>query len=198
MSTVPPNVPPDDDTVDRREETVIREHGVAPPVVPPVQATPVTETTHVHTTPTTDATVVHTTPVVPSTPVITPGSVQAEHVSVDYGAERRAMIHRTNQVISFIFGLFIALILIRVLLRLIAADPRAGFAQFIYGLTNPLVAPFVGLTGTPAFEGSVLEIHSLIAAIVYALLAWALMKLVWLIWYRPTTSEVSSTTYRRD
>ena len=41
-----------------------------------------------------------------------------------------------------------------------------------------MLAPFVGLFGTPQYNGSVLELHSIVAIIVYALLAWALAKLV--------------------
>lgn len=81
--------------------------------------------------------------------------------------------------------------------RLLGANLAADFAAFIYGITAPLVAPFVGLFGTPQFNGSVLEPHSLVAIIVYALLAWLLAKLVWVVWGETrtgvTTSSRSST-----
>jgi YggT family protein len=69
---------------------------------------------------------------------------------------------------------------IRFVLGLFGANPAAGFAQFIYGLTGPFIAPFVGLFGQPRFEGSVFEFNSLVAIIVYALIAWVLVKIVWL------------------
>jgi len=43
----------------------------------------------------------------------------------------------------------------------------------IYGFTNLFLFPFVGLTGTPAAGGMVLEISSVIAMLVYALAGWA-------------------------
>jgi hypothetical protein len=73
------------------------------------------------------------------------------------------------------------LILIRFILKALGANPSAGFAQFIYGITAPLVAPFYGLFGNPSAQGSVLELHSIVALIVYALLAWLIAKLVWIV-----------------
>jgi hypothetical protein len=72
-------------------------------------------------------------------------------------------------------------ILVRFVLKALGANPSAGFAQFIYGITAPLVAPFYGLFGNPAAQGAVLELHSVVALIVYALLAWLLAKLVWIL-----------------
>lgn len=60
----------------------------------------------------------------------------------------------------------------RVFLKLIAANPESGFATFVYMVTTPFLAPFVGLTATPSVNGSVFEISSLIAMLVYALLFW--------------------------
>jgi hypothetical protein len=95
-----------------------------------------------------------------------------------------------------------ALIAIRLVLRALGASPDGGFAQFIYGLTGPLIAPFVGLFGNPQAGGSVLELHSIIALVVYALLGWLLGKLVWLLVgesrsaVRTTASSVDTRTTR--
>jgi hypothetical protein len=66
-------------------------------------------------------------------------------------------------------------------LKALGANPSAGFAQFIYGITNVLVAPFVGLFGSPQAQGSVLELNSIIALVVYALVAWLLGRLAWIL-----------------
>jgi uncharacterized protein YggT (Ycf19 family) len=169
-------IPREDDQVDRREATVIHEEGVTP--VTPVRAVD---------------------PVVPvAAAVDAPAAVHRESVVADYAAERYATLNRANQLITFIVGLIIGLIAIRVVLRLIAANPDNAFAQFIYGITAPFVGPFLTLTGTPSFEGAVLEIPSLVAIIVYALLGWALAKLMWILFYRPATRDVSTTTYRHS
>ena len=79
-----------------------------------------------------------------------------------------------------IFGVIEGLIAIRFVLKALGANSAAGFAEFIYGITAPLVAPFYGLFGSPAAQGSVLEIYALVALIVYALIAWLITKMVWI------------------
>jgi uncharacterized membrane protein len=106
---------------------------------------------------------------------------RVESVAYDPYQGRRVAAYRVSQMIYWIFGLIIGLIAIRFILRLLGANPQAGFAEFIYGVTAILVAPFVGLFGNPQASGSVLEISSLVAIVVYALVAWLLAKLAWII-----------------
>jgi hypothetical protein len=47
--------------------------------------------------------------------------------------------------------------------------------------------------GTPASGGVVLELSSIIAMLVYVLLAWGLERIVWVIFYRPRGSMVGVT-----
>ncbi|MGB8644826.1 MAG: YggT family protein [Anaerolineae bacterium] len=101
-----------------------------------------------------------------------------EPVSVDAAAPRRLILYRTRQAIGVILAFVEGLIAIRFILRLFGANPDAGFAQFIYGLTAPLVAPFAGLFGTPLFGGSAFEFTSLVAMLIYVLLAWVIVKLI--------------------
>jgi uncharacterized protein YggT (Ycf19 family) len=74
------------------------------------------------------------------------------------------------QIVALFFGVLEVLIAIRVVLKLLAANPVAEFSSFVYTFTEPFVAPFQGVFPTPAGLGSVLEISSILAIIVYALL----------------------------
>jgi uncharacterized membrane protein len=103
-----------------------------------------------------------------------------ESVAYDPYEGRRLMAIRLQQLVYWVFGLILGLIAIRFVLKALGANPSAGFAEFIYGITNILVAPFVGLFGSPQTQGSVLELNSLVALIVYGLLAWLLARLVWI------------------
>jgi hypothetical protein len=105
---------------------------------------------------------------------------RSEAVAYDPFAGRRMAAYRVTQLIWWVFGLVEGLIAIRFILKALGANPAAGFAEFIYGITYPLVVPFVGLFGNPQAQGSVLEIHSIVALIVYALAAWLLAKLAWI------------------
>ncbi|HEY0584323.1 MAG TPA: YggT family protein [Chloroflexota bacterium] len=106
---------------------------------------------------------------------------RVEAVAYDPYANKRLAAYRVTQMIYWIFGLIEGLIVIRFVLKALGANPSAGFAEFIYGVTYPLVLPFVGLFGNPTAQGSVLEMHSVVALIVYALLAWLLAKLAWIL-----------------
>ena len=74
------------------------------------------------------------------------------------------------------------------------ANPTAGFAQLVYGVTAPLLAPFVGLFGSPQAGGSVLEIHSIAALVVYALIAWLLARVAWLVFGESRSAVAASTS----
>lgn len=116
---------------------------------------------------------------------------------VEYRRYRRDVVrtddvspaYRTAQVVYVIFGIVIALIIIRVILKALAANPGAGFSSFVYGITSPLVAPFQGIFATPqSSTGSVFEFSSLIAIVVYALVAWAIVRLIEIMGPRRTTT----------
>jgi len=80
------------------------------------------------------------------------------------------------------------LIAIRFVLKLLAANPEAGFARLIYSVTAPLVAPFVGLLGNPASSaGNQFEVTSLAAMAIYALVAWLLVRIARVVFNRTVT-----------
>ena len=125
------------------------------------------------------------------------GYEQKTQMVEDLNASRRITISRIVQLIWLFFGALEALIGVRVVLKLIAANPSNPFANLIYSFTDLFLWPFSGLTITPQAEGIVLEISSIIAIVVYALLAWIIVRLVWLLFYRPATRSVR-TVERED
>jgi YggT family protein len=105
---------------------------------------------------------------------------QDEVAAYDPYAERRHSSYKVIQGVWLVVGLIEALIAIRFVLKVLGANPAAGFASFIYNITYPLILPFIGLFGTPQAGGSVLELHSITALIVYALVGWLIAKVLWL------------------
>jgi YggT family protein len=125
-----------------------------------------------------------------------PGEYQQKHVVRNTAAEQRITIARINQVIWLLFGFLEVLIGLRVVLKLIGANPAAFFTQMVYGITDVFLWPFAGITPTPGVGAFQFEISSIIAMIVYALVAWGITRLIWVVFYRPDTTSV--TTYRED
>ena len=107
--------------------------------------------------------------------------------------ERRIFTFKATQLVWLLFGLLEALIALRIGLKLIGANPESPIAVYLYGFTSLFLLPFEGLTGTPAAGGMVLEISSVIAMLVYALIAWALERTIWVIFYRPRGPVVGVT-----
>jgi len=124
------------------------------------------------------------------------GVERREVVTEDVNAQRLLMLERVSALVAFLFSALEGLIGLRVLLKLMEANPRNAFASSIYNLTSLFLAPFSGLTSNPAANGIVLEITSIVAMIAYALLAWAIIRLVWLIFYQPSNRTIA--TYERE
>lgn len=125
-----------------------------------------------------------------------PGAEQRQVVTEDVNAEQRQTLQRVTALIGFFFTVLEGLIGLRVILKLIDANSKNAFASLVYSITALFVAPFAGLVGNPAVGGNVLEITSLVALIVYALVAAILIRLVWLLFYQPSARTV--TTYQVD
>ncbi len=120
----------------------------------------------------------------------------AQQVVEDNAAERYVGLQRLTQFIWLMFGIIIGMIAIRVALMLIGANPASGFASLVYGVTDIFLWPFMGLTAVPSLGGFALDIPALIGMLVYLLVGWLVVRLVWLLLYRPSTRTVS--TYRRE
>ena len=83
------------------------------------------------------------------------------------------------RLIHFIFGFIIASLLIRMVLLLLGANQGNAFVDFIYSISGVFAAPFYGIFAyTPSYGASVLEVSSIVAVIVYALVSWGLVSLV--------------------
>jgi hypothetical protein len=109
------------------------------------------------------------------------------------GLEQRIFTFKATYVIWLLLVILEGLLALRIGLKLIGANPDNSFAALIYSFTNLFLLPFAGLIGTPSAGGLVLEISSIIAMAVYALMGWALERLVWVIFYRPREAAVAVT-----
>lgn len=80
-------------------------------------------------------------------------------------------IQRAPGIIRLVFTALEIAIAIRIMLKLLAANPAAEFTSLIYVLTDLFVAPFQGVFPNPSGNGRVLELSAILAIPIYALLA---------------------------
>jgi hypothetical protein len=85
-------------------------------------------------------------------------------------------LYRGTQVVYYILGLVEALLAFRFILKLLGANPSAGFTSFIYGATYPFAAPFLAVFPNNYVSGSVFEWTTLLAMIVYWLVALGIIR----------------------
>jgi len=87
-----------------------------------------------------------------------------------------------KRAIYFILGLLEVFLAFRLVFKLLGANPVSGFVSFIYATTQIFLAPFTAIFRSAVTQGietsAVLEPSVIIAMIVYALIAWGLVKLI--------------------
>jgi uncharacterized protein YggT (Ycf19 family) len=112
--------------------------------------------------------------------IISDGDFEQRRRVVEHSQSgRNVFISRLNQVIWILASAMVALIGFRFALMLANADPTQGFANFVYVLTAPLVYPFQGIFVNPVTSsGSVIEVTSLLAIVVYLMATGLLTALI--------------------
>ena len=107
----------------------------------------------------------------------------------EYG-QTKTLFH-AYQIIWYIFGFIEIVLAFRFILKLVGANPLAGFTKFVYGLSAPFVNPFLNMFRASSSRGaettSYLEWSTIVAAIVYIVLTWGLIKIFKL--GKPTNQE---------
>lgn len=107
--------------------------------------------------------------------------------------EQRIFSFKITQLIWLALGILEGLIALRIGLKLIGANPDSPIVSLIYGFTYLFLFPFEGMTAAPAAGSMVLELSSLFAMVIYALIAWAVERIIWLLLYRPRGPVVGTT-----
>jgi len=104
------------------------------------------------------------------------GDTQVEKQSISRHSTDESIV-KGEKIIYLIYGILAGLLAIRFVLSLLGANRSNAFADLIYSVTGPLVAPFRGLFSIDTTYGvSRIDIESLIAVIVYGLIAWVIAK----------------------
>jgi uncharacterized protein YggT (Ycf19 family) len=110
-----------------------------------------------------------------------------EAVETERELRRGRTAARISQVVDYAFYLIYGVIGLQFLLRLMGARSGNGFAQFITGISWPLLAPFERIVGTPSVGAIQIQLSYLFALIVYISLHFAINGVFRLIAHRKVT-----------
>ena len=109
------------------------------------------------------------------------GNLMERHEQIfdDTYTRRQNILDRTSRIIYFLVGALEVLLLLRFVFKVLGSDPNSGIVSFIYGLSNPFTVFFNGiLSDYKISTNSVLELSTLVAMALYALLAWGIVALL--------------------
>jgi len=121
---------------------------------------------------TTDSAAPAPTPATATTPTSTNVNVGAGSGSPGSGSprSRSASIWTVTRVTALVFTVLEVLLVVRFALKLFGANAEQPLAAALYGVTDPLVAPFRGIFAQPAGT-PVIEIGTLLAIVFFMLVA---------------------------
>jgi YggT family protein len=107
--------------------------------------------------------------------VVASGAPQDSRTEV---VHKLAPARKVTETIYLIFGMVDVVLLMRLVFKLLPANPNAPFAAFSYGLSDFLLLPFRGIVAPTAVSAkSVFELSVVIAIVVYTLIAYGLGRL---------------------
>lgn len=106
---------------------------------------------------------------------------QPAYVNQNVAATDPGPLSMVKRIVSLLFGILVVLIGLRILLLLVVANQSNAIVDFIYSVTEPLVAPFRGIlsldTVTPG-GNSVFDVAALVALIGWVLIYALIMAIL--------------------
>ncbi len=94
-----------------------------------------------------------------------------------YNSPTTKPLYRGTQIMWYILGLLEIVLAFRFVLKLLGANPAAGFSSFIYAVTFIFAAPFLNVFRITHVAGSIFEWTTILAMLVYWIIAMGIIKL---------------------
>ncbi len=121
-----------------------------------------------------------------------------EEVYEDRNQSRANTRYWITTVTYFLLGVLEVILALRLLFRLLGANQGNSFVTFLYGLSHVFVGAFNGIFNDQTIGSrGVFEISTLIAMLVYALIAWGIVSLGRVAFAPTVSGRGSITTTRR-
>ena len=121
-----------------------------------------------------------------------------EEVYEDRNQSRANTRYWITTVTYFVLGVLEVILALRLLFRLLGANQDNGFISFLYGLSHIFVGAFNGIFNDQTIGSrGVFEVSTVIAMLVYALIAWGIVSLGRVAFAPVVSGRQSITTTRR-
>jgi YGGT family len=115
----------------------------------------------------------------------------------DRNQRRANMRYWISRVTYFVLTVLEIILLLRFFFRLLGANQDNAFITFLYNLSHIFVVAFNGIFNDQALGRSVFETSTIVAMVVYALLAWGIVSLCNVLFAPNVPGRQSTTTTRR-
>lgn len=100
-------------------------------------------------------------------------NVQRQTVQATHKEDGAVIVQR---IVWFIAGFIIIMLALRVVLLMLGANQGNVFVDLVYAVGGLFAAPFSGIFGSPTYGQFFFDSASVVAMVVYALLAWGIAK----------------------
>ena len=100
-------------------------------------------------------------------------NVQRETVASSHREDGAVVAQR---IIWYIAGFIVTFLALRVVLLMLGANQGNFFVDLVYAVGGFFAAPFAGIFAAPTYGESFFDTASLVAIVVYLLLAWGVAK----------------------
>lgn len=107
-------------------------------------------------------------------------SVGATPTAAKEYSQKKTLFH-AYRTVWYVFGFIEIVLAFRFILKVLGANPEAGFAKLVYGVSAPFAGPFANMFHASSTQGvettSFFEWSTIVAAIVYVVITWGIIKI---------------------
>lgn len=94
-----------------------------------------------------------------------------------YNSSTTKPLFRSSQIVWYIVTFIEVILAFRLFLKLLDANPYAGFSSLVYGISYPLVAPFMSVFhSTVVSSGNIFEWTTVLAMFVYWIIGLGIIR----------------------
>lgn len=90
----------------------------------------------------------------------------------------RDLLLRLQQLVGLAFIVIEGIVALRVVFKAMGANAQAGFSSLVYNVSSPFVGPFHPVFKDGNINGHPFELGSVLAMLVFALLAYLVLRVV--------------------